>query len=311
MTLKNATILLNGRPEVINAIESGIFPKEKQRKGLTSISDRVAKISDHKVFNHKQLKILIPKQMLQRLPIALAQVKEGNTSETLLNEIRRIIYSLYRAREVTKKACNNIMHSIKLQNRINIIFMNSKNSKTSDSHRLSLNLSEKVNLKRIDKYVALSNMSIYYTWENIKTINTKTINLMTWNGEFELPDESYSVSDIQYYFEYIFKKHGEKTDNPSLKMVVNKIKNRITFNKIKIGLFPALLTPETIKLFGSNESKITQDKNGENVLNLEITEVHCNIINNNYQQDLRVLYAFIPNKSFGQLIDVSLEISYL
>ena len=72
MTLKNATILLNGRQEVINAIESGIFPKEKQRKGLTSISDRVAKISDHKAFNHKQLKILIPKQMLQRLPIALA-----------------------------------------------------------------------------------------------------------------------------------------------------------------------------------------------------------------------------------------------
>ena len=61
-----------------------------------------------------RLKILSPKQMLQRLPIALAQVKAGNTSENLLNEIRQIIYSLYRGKEITKKAYNNIMNSIKL-----------------------------------------------------------------------------------------------------------------------------------------------------------------------------------------------------
>ena len=60
------------------------------------------------------LKILTPKQMLQRLPIALAQVKAGNTSENLLNEIRQIIYSLYRAKEITKKVYNNIMNSIKV-----------------------------------------------------------------------------------------------------------------------------------------------------------------------------------------------------
>ena len=60
------------------------------------------------------LKILSPKQMLQRLPIALAQVKAGNTSENLLNEIKQIIYSLYREKEVTKKVYNNIMNSIKL-----------------------------------------------------------------------------------------------------------------------------------------------------------------------------------------------------
>ena len=73
---------------------------------------RGAKVSDHKVYDH--LKILTPKQMLQRLPIALAQVKIGNTSKNLLNKIRKIIYSLYRAKEITKKVYNNIMNSIKL-----------------------------------------------------------------------------------------------------------------------------------------------------------------------------------------------------
>ena len=68
----------------------------------------------YKAKHGKGLKILTPKQMLQRLPIALAQVKAGNTSENLLNEIRQIIYSLYRAKEITKKVYNNIMNSIKL-----------------------------------------------------------------------------------------------------------------------------------------------------------------------------------------------------
>ena len=82
------------------------------------------------------LKILSPKQMLQRLPIALAQVKAGNTSKNLLNEIRKIIYSLYREKEVIKKVYNNIMNSIKLYSRMDTIFMNSENSQTSDPHRL-------------------------------------------------------------------------------------------------------------------------------------------------------------------------------
>ena len=68
-----------------------------------------------------------------------------------------------------------------------------------------------------------------------------------------------------------------------------------------------LLTPETMKLLGSTENKITKDKNGENVPHLEITEVvlvHCNIVNNDYQQDSRVLYTFAPNKSFGSLLEI-------
>ena len=82
------------------------------------------------------------------------------------------------------------------------IFMNSENSKTSDPLRLLLNLLDKINLKRSDKYVALSNLSIYYTWKNI-TKSCKNdkfkISALTWNGEFELPDGSYSVSDIQLF----------------------------------------------------------------------------------------------------------------
>ena len=104
--------------------------------------------------------------------------------------------------------------------------MNSENNKTSDPHTLLLNLSHKINLKRSDKYVALSNLNIYYTWKNIKKSyknNKFKISVPTWNEEFELPDGSYSVSDIQDYFKYIFKKHGEMTDNPSIRINLNNL----------------------------------------------------------------------------------------
>ena len=76
------------------------------------------------------------------------------------------------------------------------IFMNSKNSRTPDPHRLLLSLTDKINIKRRDKFVALSNLSIYYTWKNIKTSyrnNKFKISAPTWNGQFELPDGSYSI----------------------------------------------------------------------------------------------------------------------
>ena len=122
-----------------------------------------------------------------------------------------------------------------------------------------------------------------------------------------MPDGSYSVSDIQDYFKYILKKHGENINNLSVRIYINKIENRITF-KIKTGYSLELLTPETMKLLGSTENKITKDKNGENVPHLEITEVvlvHCNIVNNDYRQDSRVLYTFVPNKPFGGLLEIS------
>ena len=109
--------------------------------------------SKHKAKYGEGLKILSPKQMLQRFPIALAQVKAGDTFENLLNEIRQIIYSFYREKEITKQVYNNIMNLIELQN-MDTIFMNSEKNKTSDSHRLLVNLSDKINLKRSDKYVA-------------------------------------------------------------------------------------------------------------------------------------------------------------
>ena len=189
------------------------------------------------------------------------------------------------------------------------IFMNSENSKTSKSHVLKLKLTDKLDLRLDRKVVAISNLSIYYTWKNIKDTynnNKFKISAPTWNEEFKLPDGSYSVSDIQDYFEYIMKKHGEDIDKPSVMIYVNKIENRVTF-KIKSGHSLELLSPETMKSLGSTENKITKDKNGENVPHLEITEVvlvHCNIVNNDYQHDLRVLYTFVPNKPFGGLLKI-------
>ena len=193
---------------------------------------------------------------------------------------------------------------------MNTIFMNSENSKTSEYRVLVLKLTDKLDLRRGQKTVALSNLSIYYTWKNIKSSynnNKFKISAPTWNEEFKLPDGSYSISDIQDYFEYILKKHSESVDNPSIRIYVNKIENRITF-KIKNGYYLELLTPETMKLLGSTENKITKDKNGENVPRLEDVEVvlaHCNLVNNDYQQDSRILYAFVPNKTFDSLLEIS------
>ena len=209
------------------------------------------------------IKILTPKQMLQRLPIAFAQIKAGNNSESFLNEIRQIVYSLYQSKQITKKVYN---HMTKLKN--------------------------------------------IHTWRNIKSSyknNKFKISAPTWNDEFELPDGFYSVSDIHNCFKYIFKKHGENTNKPSVQIYVNKTENRITF-KINHRYSLELLTPETMKLLGSTKSETSKDKNGENVPHLEITEVvlvHCNMVNNDYQQDSRVLYTFAPNKPFCSLLEIS------
>ena len=146
------------------------------------------------------------------------------------------------------------------------IFMNSENSKTSEPHILKLKLTDKLDLRLDKKLIALSNLSIYYIWNNIKSSynnNKFKISSPTWNDEFILPDGSYSISNIQDYFQNILKKHRENIDKPSIQIYVNKIKNRITF-KIKNGYTLKLLTKETMKLFGSTKNKITKDKNGEN-----------------------------------------------
>ena len=142
------------------------------------------------------------------------------------------------------------------------IFMNSENSKTSKPHVLILKLTDKLDLRRGEKSIALSNLSIYYTWKNIKSSynnNKFKISAPIWNNEFELPDGSYSVPDVQDYFEYILKKRNENIDNPSIRIYVNKIENRVTF-KIKLGYYLELLIPETMKLLGSTKNKVTKDK---------------------------------------------------
>ena len=117
------------------------------------------------------------------------------------------------------------------------ILMNSENSKTSESHVLMLKLTNKLDLGIDEKTIALSNLSIYYTWKNIKSSynnNKFKISAPAWNDEFELRDGSYFVSDIQDCFEFILEKHGQNIDEPSIEIYVNKIENRITF-KIKDG----------------------------------------------------------------------------
>ena len=162
-----------------------------------------------------------------------------------------------------------------------------ENSKTSEPHILKLKLTDKLDLRLDKKVIALSNLSIYYTWNNIKSScnNHKfKISALTWNEKFTSPDGSYSISDIQDYSQYIFKKHGQNTDKPSIQIYVNKIENRIT-SKRKNGYSLELLTKETMKLLGSTKNKITKDKNGENLPHLETTEVvliHCNMVNNDY-----------------------------
>ena len=91
---------------------------------------------------------------------------------------------------------------------------------------------------------------------------------------------------IQDYFEYIFKRHETLTDNPPIQIQINRTENRITF-ETKTSYYHEFLTPETRKLLGSKERKITKDKDGENIPKLEITKViliHHNLVNNIYQQ---------------------------
>ena len=147
------------------------------------------------------------------------------------------------------------------------ISINSENSKMSKPHVLTLKLTNKLDLRMGEKVIALSNLNIFYTWKDIKSLynnNKFKISAPTWSNKFELPDGSYSISDIQDYFDYILKKHGEDIAKPSVRIYVNKIEYRVIF-KIKNGYSLEPLTPETMKLLGSALNKTTKDKNGENV----------------------------------------------
>ena len=140
--------------------------------------------------------------------------------------------------------------------------MNSKNSKTSKLHRFRLDLTDKLDLKDPKKNMALANLSIYYTWKNIKSEynnNKFKISDPTWNDTFDLPDDSYSIADVQDNFEFIIKKHETLTETPPVQIYLNKIKNRIVFKR-KTGYKLELLTPETMKLLGSGKKIVKKIK---------------------------------------------------
>ena len=189
-------------------------------------------------------------------------------------------------------------------------FMNSKNNKTSEPNRFKYDLIDKLDLKNPNKNMALANLSIYYTWKNVKSTydnNKLKISAPTWNETFDLPDGSYNISEIQDYIEYIIKKHEAIGENSPILIYANTINNRIVF-KIKSGYKLELLSKETMKLLGSTKDTIDADKNSENVPkleNVEVVLVHCNLVNNTYQQHSRVLFTFVPIKQYGQLISIS------
>ena len=122
-----------------------------------------------------------------------------------------------------------------------------------------------------------------------------------------MPDGSSSIADIQDYFEFIIKKYETLVENFLVQIYYNKIKNRIVF-KVKTGYKLELLSPETMKLLGSTKKDVDQDKGGEDVSKIESVEVvlvHCNLVNNNYQQASKLLFTFVPNKQFDQLINIA------
>ena len=162
-------------------------------------------------------------------------------------------------------------------------FIKTKNSKTSEPYRLKYNLIDKLDLKNPNKNMALASLSL-----------------------FELPDGSYNIPEIQDYIEYIIKKHEKISETAPIIIYANTITNRVVF-KVKTGYKLELLSKETMKLLGSTKNSIDADKNSENVPrleNVEVVLVHCNLVNNSCQQHSRVLFTFVSNKQYGQLISI-------
>ena len=188
--------------------------------------------------------------------------------------------------------------------------MSTANSKTKHSNKFVYNFTDKLNLKNPNKNISLANLNIYYTWKNVKSDynnNKFKISASTWNDLFDVPNDSYSIADLQNYFEYIIKKHETITDVSPVLIYVNEINNRIVF-EIKSGYKLEILLKETMKLLASMSNSIDKDKNSELVPKLDSVDlvlVHYNVVNNSHQQASKVLFTFVPNKKYGQLITVS------
>ena len=191
------------------------------------------------------------------------------------------------------------------------IFMSTENGKTSDSNRFRLYFTDKIDL-RGNKKIALSDLSIHYTWYNIKEqYNNNKFRLFapTWSEDVTIPDDSYEISQIQNYFlDEVIKKYEsdvKSNEQSPILTYANRILNRITF-RIKTGYKLELLTNETMRLFGDGPITDTT-KNGENVPRLEIVRnvlVFCNLVENVYLQDIKLLFSF-ANSRFGSLLSIT------
>ena len=181
--------------------------------------------------------------------------------------------------------------------------MDTENSKTTDSNRFRLHFTNKLDL-RGDKTVSLSNLSIYYTWKNIKEQyknNKFKLSGPTWDEDLTLEDGSYTIEDTQDVFLWVVKKHEtdvkSREESPIL-IYPNGIENRIVF-KIRAGYKLKMLTNETMGLLGDGPI-VNMDKNGENVPRLEqvcFVLLHCSVVRNDH-----LLYTFVPSDDFGKLL---------
>ena len=151
-----------------------------------------------------------------------------------------------------------------------IIFMDTENSKTNEPHKFVYNVSQRLDLRSLDSNVAAQSLSIYYTWKNVRTINLEKklqLGMMNLNCQMVL-----IVSHIQDYIEFIIQKHEILTTIPPIHVYINRINNRLVF-KIKDGYKLELEIPGTMKLFGSKKKLKDKTKIGENIPSLEVVEV--------------------------------------
>ena len=166
-----------------------------------------------------------------------------------------------------------------------------------------------LDLRTPNEHVAPQNWSIYYTWKNIwQRFRNNKLEIIApmWNDEYELPDGSYSVSDVQDYTEHIIKNHDTLRTNPPFQIYINRINKRLVF-KTKDGYKVELQAPEIMKLFDWIKKFIGKTKNGKIVPHLEVVEavlLQCNLVDKQYQRKSKVLYIFASNKSYAYLLNM-------
>ena len=195
------------------------------------------------------------------------------------------------------------------------IFMSTENSKTNDLNRFRLYFTDKIDI-RGNKKIALSDLSVHYTWYNIKKeYNNNKFRLSgpTWSKDVTIPDGSYEIYQIQNYFlDEVIKEHesGVKSNEQSpIWIYANIILNRVSFS-IKTGYKLELLNNETMRLLGDGPI-IDTTKNGENVLRLENVRnvlVFCNLVQNVYLQDSKLSFSVVPISRFGSLLSVTPQV---